>query len=130
MNRRKFLLTSAAVTATAPLPGTSAPPPANSAAQAGKGGVAVLLVDTDRVTAPIDQRIYGHFLEHINHSVEDGLFAEQIRGSGFEGNDFQTYWEPLAEHGKVELVSQDFQNGKKSVRLNAGAESAGIRQKR
>ena len=26
--------------------------------------------------ASIDQRIYGHFLEHINHSVEDGLFVE------------------------------------------------------
>ena len=34
--------------------------------------------------SPIDKQIYGHFLEHINHSVEDGLFAEQIQGCGFE----------------------------------------------
>ena len=35
--------------------------------------------------ASIDQRIYGQFLEHINHSVVDGLFAEQIRGAGVRG---------------------------------------------
>jgi alpha-N-arabinofuranosidase len=58
-------------------------------------GVAVLLVDTDRVTAKIDEAIYGQFLEHINHSVVDGLFAEQIQGRGFEGNDFETYWQPF-----------------------------------
>ena len=55
-------------------------------------GVAVLLVDTDRVTGKIEEAIYGQFLEHINHSDEDGLFAEQIRGRGFEGKDFETYW--------------------------------------
>ena len=81
--------------------------------------MAVLLVDTDRVTTTIDQRIYGQFLEHINHSVEDGLFAEQIRGAGFEGDDFKTYWEPFAERGRVELANVEFQNGKKSVRLRS-----------
>ena len=55
--------------------------------------VAVLLVDTDYVMGNIDEGIYGQFLEHINHSVIDGLFAEQIRGQGFEGRDFRTYWE-------------------------------------
>jgi hypothetical protein len=25
----------------------------------------------------------------------DGLFAEQIRGGGFEGRDFETYWTPF-----------------------------------
>ena len=71
MNRRRFLLSSIAAGAVA--------------AAAPEGRVTVLLVDTDRVSTPIDERIYGQFLEHINHSVEDGLFAEQIRGAGFEG---------------------------------------------
>ncbi len=48
-------------------------------------GVAILQVDTDRHLGTIDRKIYGQFLEHINHSVVDGLFAEQIRGAGFEG---------------------------------------------
>ena len=44
-------------------------------------GVAVLLVDTDRIAGKVEAGIYGQFLEHINHSVE-GLFAEQIQGRG------------------------------------------------
>ena len=66
-------------------------------ASADEPGVAVLLVDTDRVTAKVQEGIYGQFLEHINHSVVDGLFAEQIRGRGFEGKDFETYWKSFGE---------------------------------
>ena len=76
MNRRGVLLSSIAAGA--------------AAAVAPDGRVTVLLVDMDRVSTPIDPGIYGQFLEHINHSVEDGLFAEQIRGAGFEGLDFET----------------------------------------
>jgi alpha-N-arabinofuranosidase len=100
------------------------------AAAAPDGRVTVLLVDTDRVSIPINQRIYGQFLEHINHSVEDGLFAEQIRGTGFEGPDFETYWNPFAERGVVEVADVEFSNGKKSVRLRADGGRVGIRQGR
>ena len=84
--------------------------PARSAVES-EPKVAVLLVDTDRVATPIDERIYGQFLEHINHSVEDGLFAEQIRGAGFEGEDFKTYWESFSDRGEVEIANVEFQNG-------------------
>lgn len=104
---------------------SAAPPQAGAAA-----GVGVLLVDTDRAPAPVDKRIYGHFLEHINHSVEDGLFAEQIQGWGFEGEDFKTYWQPFSERGKVEIVEVEFRNNKKSVRLQADGGRAGMRQHR
>lgn len=116
MNRRRFLLTSIAAGAVA--------------AAAPEERVAVLLVDTDRVSTPIDQGIYGQFLEHINHSVEDGLFAEQIRGAGFEGPDFETYWTSFAERGAVEIADLEFSNGKKSVRLRTDGGRAGIRQQR
>ena len=43
-------------------------------------GIAVLLVDTDHPMNSIDKNIYGHVLEHINHSVADGLYAEQVMG--------------------------------------------------
>jgi alpha-L-arabinofuranosidase len=97
---------------------------------AAEPGVAVLVVDTDRVSIPIDQRIYGQFLEHINHSVVDGLFAEQIQGCGFEGKDFETYWQAFSEGGRVEVADVPFQNGEKSVRLHAGGGRTGIRQGR
>ena len=103
---------------------------ARAAAAAGEPRVAVLLVDTDRVAAAIDQRIYGHFLEHINHSVVDGLFAEQIRGCGFEGEDFKNYWQPFSDRGRVEVADVEFKNGKKSVRLHVEGGRAGIRQGR
>jgi alpha-L-arabinofuranosidase len=108
----------------------SSPLLSGAEAAAGEPKVAVLLVDTDRVAASIDERIYGHFLEHINHSVVDGLFAEQIRGCGFEGEDFGTYWESFSDRGRVENADVEFQHGKKSVRLQVEGGRAGIRQGR
>jgi len=108
----------------------SGPEAPKAAPAAGASRVAILLVDTDRVMASIDERIYGHFLEFINHSVVDGLFAEQIRGCGFEGADFTTYWKPFADRGTVEIADVEFKNGKKSVRLHVEGGRAGIRQNR
>src|SRR6185503_1600980 len=93
-------------------------------------GVAILQVDTDRRLGTIDQKIYGQFLEHINHSIEDGLFAEQIRGAGFEGDDFKTYWKPFATEGEVELADVAFHKGSRCVRLHVTGGQAGIRQGR
>jgi alpha-L-arabinofuranosidase len=128
MNRRDFLKDSMAAGAAFHLYGPSGAAPDDE--PAGGPGVTVLLVDTDRITTPIDRRIYGQFLEHINHSVEDGLFAEQIRGAGFEGEDFKTYWEASAGRGEPEIANVDFQNGKKSVRLRVDGGHATIRQGR
>ncbi len=131
MNRRHFLMSSAAATAAVPLSVVvSSPLVSRAAPAAGEPGVAVLLVDTDKVMAPIDKRIYGHFLEHINHSVVDGLFAEQIRGRGFEGKDFDTYWESFSEGGSVGIADVAFENGNRSVRLHVEGGRAGIRQGR
>ena len=132
MNRRRFLATSMAASSVHPLRGMAETFSRAHKADAPVAGtkVAVLVVDTDRATVPIDARIYGQFLEHINHSVVDGLFAEQVRGAGFEGDDFKKYWEPFAEHGLVELVDVDFQNGTKSVRLRIDGGQAGVRQGR
>src|SRR5512146_403209 len=80
-----------------------------AAARAADSGVAVLLVDTDRVAGTIDERIYGQFLEHINHSVVDGLYAEQVRGQGFEGKDFADYWKPAGDQGAASLVEEKFE---------------------
>ena len=113
------------------LAGVVAPCPsavgAQSLAPADGPGMAVLLVDTDHPMGTIDERVYGHFLEFINHSIVDGLFAEQIRGQGFEGDDFPTYW---TSFGAVEAVSEPFENGETSVRLDATDAAAGIRQDR
>jgi alpha-N-arabinofuranosidase len=116
-------MSSMAATAAVPMSGWSSSLLSSAVPVAGEPKVAVLVVDTDRATARIDQGIYGQFLE-------DGLCAEQIRGAGFEGEDFKTYWEPFPERGAVEIAEIDFQNGKKSVRLHAAGGGAGIRQGR
>ena len=93
-------------------------------------GVAVLLIDTDRTAGRAEEAIYGHFLEHINHSVVDGLYAEQIQGCGFEGKDFETYWTAVGDAGGAAVTETGFENGEKSVRLNLKGGTAGIRQDR
>jgi alpha-N-arabinofuranosidase len=123
-------MSSMAATAAIPVSAVSYPFLSSAARAMGDTRVAVLLVDTEKVLASIDGRIYGQFLEHINHSVEDGLFAEQIRGAGFEGEDFKAYWESFSDGGRVEIAEVEFQNGKKSVRLSAEGGRAGIRQGR
>jgi len=105
-------------------------PPRHAAAAQPARGVAILQVDTDRHLGTIDRRIYGQFLEHINHAVVDGLFAEQIRGAGFEGTDFETYWTSFGPPGAVHVVEVPFERGAKSVRLIGSRQAAGIRQER
>jgi len=130
MNRRRFLMSSTPVIA-GPLSVAKSNLPVQRAVGAtADQRVAVLLVDMERIIGSIDKRIYGHFLEHINHSVVDGLYAEQIRGCGFEGKDFETYWKSFSERGGVENADVQFRNGKKSVRLKSEGGRAGIRQGR
>lgn len=130
VNRRQFFWTSLAAAAAGRLCAIETPMMALEQESTGKPQVTVLLIDTDRVSIPISERIYGQFLEHIDHSVEDGIFAEQIRGAGFEGDDFKTYWQPSASDGMVELAEVAFRNGKRSVRLNVAGGHAAIRQGR
>jgi len=93
-------------------------------------GVSVLLVDTDHPAGKISEGVYGQFLEHINHSVVDGLYAEQIQGNGFEGKDFETHWKPFGENGSITVMAADFKNGEKSLQLKTKKNPAGIRQER
>jgi len=45
-----------------------------------------LTVDPDNVVSEIDNKIYGHFLEHIYHSVNGGLWGELMWNRSFEQN--------------------------------------------
>src|SRR4051794_18942545 len=128
MNRRKFLIRSMAASASASV--LSKPLLASAVDAAAAPRVTLLVVDTDRISIPIDDRIYGQFLEEINHSVVDGLFAEQIRGAGFEGKDFETYWASFGPPGAVRIVEVPFERGARSARLVASRQPAGIRQQR
>jgi alpha-N-arabinofuranosidase len=45
-----------------------------------------IAVNPERVVGRIDEKIYGHFLEHIYHSVNGGLWGEMIWNRSFEQN--------------------------------------------
>ena len=45
-----------------------------------------LTIGPDNVVSEIDNKIYGHFLEHIYHSVNGGLWGELIWNRSFEQN--------------------------------------------
>jgi alpha-L-arabinofuranosidase len=109
---------------------TSSPTLVSKEKQTDSSGVAVLLVDTDHPMSQVDKNIYGQFLEHINHSVIDGLYAEQVQGQGFEGKDFETHWKKIEKEGRVELIDTAFQKGLKSILLTPSSGTAGVLQKR
>jgi hypothetical protein len=60
----------------------------------------------------------------------NGLFAEQVRGGGFEGTDYATYWTAIGAPGAVTLVDVPFEKGMKSVRITAAGTPVGLRQRR
>ncbi len=49
-----------------------------------QAGTATIAIDTTQKGPAINPRMYGIFLEEINHGVDGGLYAELIRNRGFE----------------------------------------------
>jgi alpha-N-arabinofuranosidase len=43
-----------------------------------------ILINPSRVEGRIDEKVYGHFLEHIYHSVNGGLWGEMVWNRSFE----------------------------------------------
>ncbi len=51
-----------------------------------------LTVHPDRVLNDVDEKVYGHFLEHIYHSCNGGLWGELIWDRSFEGGGAGMAW--------------------------------------
>jgi alpha-N-arabinofuranosidase len=64
-----------------------------------------LTLHPDRVLNRIDEKVYGHFLEHIYHSCNGGLWGELVWDRSFEGGGAGTAWERredwIAQHGSA-----------------------------
>ncbi|NIP28870.1 MAG: DUF1080 domain-containing protein [Phycisphaerae bacterium] len=56
-----------------------------------------LYIEPDQVVGEIDNKIYGHFLEHIFHSVNGGLWGELIWNRSFEQNEMG-HWNVSGEN--------------------------------
>lgn len=73
-----------------------------------------LTLHADRVLHSIDQKVYGHFLEHIYHSCNGGLWGDLVWDRSFEGGGAGTAWsrqdDGIAQEGggtNVRLVFGD-----------------------
>ena len=58
-----------------------------------------LIVDPDEVVSHIDEKIYGHFLEHIYHSVNGGLWGDMVWNRSFESAGGDGRW--AADDGEL-----------------------------
>ena len=75
-----FAVFIAALTALALTPGLRAAEPAT------------VTIDPGKVVNQIDEKVYGHFLEHIFFSCNGGLWGELVWDRSFEGNIGSTGW--------------------------------------
>ena len=66
----------------------------------------------DRVLNRIDEKVYGHFLEHIYHSCNGGLWGELIWDRSFEGSGAGITWSAtdniIAQQGAASDVRLTF----------------------
>ncbi len=51
-----------------------------------------LTIHADRVVNRIDEKVYGHFLEHIYHSCNGGLWGDLVWDRSFEGGGVGVMW--------------------------------------
>jgi alpha-N-arabinofuranosidase len=94
----------------------------------------ILNIKYDSIEASINKNIYGQFLEHIYHSTDGGLYAERLAGQGFEGDDFDKFWDINFPSGSKKgdcLVVDSLQsvNGKKYLSFTVKNNSYKISQK-
>ena len=68
----------------------------------------------DQVVNRIDEKIYGHFLEHIYHSCNGGLWGDLIWDRSFEGGGAGVDWVRENDHISQEGTASD-------VRLTFGS---------
>ncbi len=69
-------------------------------------------IDPTRVVNRVDEKIYGHFLEHIYHSVNGGLWGEMVWDRSFEERTDTGGWslenEQLVQRGTAENLRLTF----------------------
>jgi len=76
-------------------------------------GDVTLTIDADKVIGRVDEKVYSHFLEHIYHSCNGGLWGEMIWNRSFEVGARPSDWSVGHDH----LVQKGHERG---VRLTFG----------
>jgi alpha-N-arabinofuranosidase len=91
-------------------------------------------ISTDKILHTIDEKVYGHFLEHIYHSVNGGLWGELVWNRTFEmladesglwhNEDSLVIQSSLAQNVRLLIGETDWQDYELTLRAQrrAGAE--------
>jgi len=66
-----------------------------------------ITVHPDRPIGRVDERVYGHFLEHIYHSVNGGLWGEMVWGRSFEEPPYPPDCKPFVQGDKIVHLNRD-----------------------
>ncbi len=83
--KRALPTTLAALLVAVALVSSGTSPTATRAAEPGEQAVSLTL-DPDRVVNRVDEKVYGHFLEHIYNSCNGGLWGDLVWNRSFEYN--------------------------------------------
>lgn len=96
------------------------------------GKIIRLRLEAGAVNGRIDERVYGHFLEHIFHSVNGGLWGEMVWDRSFEDPPVADPgvaggWQPFGR-GRFERSGERPLNSGRCQRVVAGRGECGVRQ--
>ena len=93
-----------------------------------------LIVDANKITAPVSPTLYGLMTEEINYSYEGGLYGELIQNRIFKDNATEAkHWAVVEDAGGTNAISLDESQPiegtvlTRSLRLDAGGASSGKR---
>ena len=86
----------------------------------------VLMIQADKVVAPVSPTLYGLMTEEINHSYDGGLYAELIQNRAFQDNPHSPVnWSivPAEAAATMTLDTNELFNGRTSLRLEVTSAS-------
>ena len=85
-----------------------------------------LFIEPNEIVCEIDEKVYGHFLEHIYHSVNGGLWGELVWNRSFE--DWPDEWQTYGS-ASFSRTSSSPLNDEYCLRINAsGSSETGVEQ--
>jgi alpha-L-arabinofuranosidase len=89
-----------------------------------------LFIEPNEIVCQIDEKIYGHFFEHIYHSANGGLWGELVWNRSFElySGGLGTYWTSYGAGGTFSISSTNPKNSNYCQKIVSSGTETGIQQ--
>jgi alpha-L-arabinofuranosidase len=88
-----------------------------------------LLIEPEKIVCEIDEKVYGHFFEHIYHSANGGLWGELVWNRSFEqySSGIGTHWTSYG-NGTFSISSTNPKNSSYCQQIVSSGTETGIQQ--